>query len=170
MARVHHADPSIRGVFFTEHAGERWESLGREAGAVAWVNKNVDAAVLLNALRDVHAGRRPASSPAARLDPAAGGREVTPLSPKELAVLRQAVRGLTSKDIATIVRCAPRTVDKHLESVRHKFGVTHPRAIIPIGLVYLRYLDLLADEAREGRGGPQSDPPDGGPHSEGPAA
>jgi DNA-binding NarL/FixJ family response regulator len=170
MARVHHADPGIRGVFLTEQAGDRWESLGREAGATAWVSKNVDATVLLNALRDVHAGRRPTGPPTARVESASPGREATLLSPKELAVLRAAVRGLASKDIAAIVGCAPRTVDKHLESVRHKFGVTHPRAIIPIGLVHLRYLDLLADEARESGDGPQSDPPDDAPHPDHPAA
>lgn len=147
MARVHYADPSIRGVFFTERQGERWERLGLESGAVAWMSKDVEDAMFLRVLRDVAAGRRPPRSATAHLGVLHAGREVAPLSPREIAVLRHAVRGLTSKEIGALIDCKHRTVDKHLESIRHKFGVAHPRAILPIGLLHLRYLDLLAEDA-----------------------
>ena len=147
MARVHHADPRIHGVFFTERQGERREQLGLEVGAAAWVNKNVEDAVLLRVLRDVAAGRRPPGNAAGRLDTSPGGREVAPLSPREIDVLRHAVRGLTSKEIGALLGCKHRTVDKHLESLRHKFGVSHSRALILVGPPYLRYLDLRAEDA-----------------------
>lgn len=147
MARVRYHDPAIRGVFWTSKQGEQWERLGYEAGASAWVHQSIEPERLLEILRDVHAGRH-VPAPAARLEAQPAGRRESPLSPKEIGVLRHAVRGLASREIAALVGCAPRTVDKHLESVRHKFGVTHPRAIIAIGLVYLRELDLRAEELR----------------------
>lgn len=142
MARVHDADPRIRGVFFTERRGERWRTLGLDAGAWAWVSKDDDDAVLLQTLHDVHAGRRP-RGPSAILET----RPPLLLTPREITVLRYAVRGLPAKEIAALINCRPRTVDKHLESIRHKFAVPHVRAIIALGILYLRYIDLQAEDS-----------------------
>lgn len=158
MERVHHADPGIRGVFFTERRGERWRTLGLDAGAWGWVSKSDDDAVLLQTLRDVHAGRRP-RSPGAILE--------TPptllLTPREITVLRHAVKGLPSKVIGARIGCRPRTVDKHLESIRHKFAVPHVRAVIPLGILYLRYIDLRAEDGEPPDPPAPPEPPDSNP-------
>lgn len=45
------------------------------------------------------------------------------LTPKEAEVLLWITRGKTDAEIATIVGCRPRTVNKHTEQVRAKLGV-----------------------------------------------
>lgn len=46
------------------------------------------------------------------------------LTPREIAVLRQAAAGLTNRAIGHRLRISPATVSKHLENAYRKLGAT----------------------------------------------
>ncbi|GAA3599950.1 helix-turn-helix transcriptional regulator [Kribbella ginsengisoli] len=62
---------------------------------------------------------------AAGVRPEAAPREVSlPLSPQELQIARMAARGLTNKEIGTVLALSPRTVSSHLYRIFPKLGIT----------------------------------------------
>ena len=67
----------------------------------------------------------------------------TVLSERERAVLTLVASGLTASAIATRLACAPRTVEKHLEHVYRKLGVTDRVSAVRVA----RALGVLAEPA-----------------------
>jgi DNA-binding NarL/FixJ family response regulator len=96
-----------------------------QAGANGYVLKTASPRVLVQAVRDVHAGR-------SALDPSiaqklvfhiarqADAPEVEPLSDRELEVLTLAARGCTNKSIGVQLGISDRTVQGHLGHIYHK--------------------------------------------------
>jgi DNA-binding NarL/FixJ family response regulator len=56
-----------------------------------------------------------------------GGRRYRPgnLTPREVEVLRLAVRGLSNKQIASALVVTPKTVGNHIEHIYTKIGVSN---------------------------------------------
>jgi len=87
-----------------------------------------EAADVLRA--DVAAGRLDGDVVAAVLEVAAnpgGGRRYRPgnLTPREVEVLRLAVRGMSNKQIASALVVTPKTVGNHIEHIYTKIGVSN---------------------------------------------
>lgn len=61
-------------------------------------------------------------------------KENLPLTLREAEVLVWLARGKSNRDIATILRLSPRTVDKHLEQVYSKIGVENRVAAVGVAL------------------------------------
>jgi DNA-binding NarL/FixJ family response regulator len=90
-----------------------------EAGAVAYLVKDVEAAALLDAVRRAAAGERV-------VDPRAGAaifRAPPSLSSQELRVLALAAEGFTNREIAGRLFLSRHTVKEYLSNAMRKLGV-----------------------------------------------
>jgi DNA-binding NarL/FixJ family response regulator len=90
-----------------------------EAGAIAYLVKDVEAAELLDAVRRAAAGERV-------VDPRAGAaifQAPTSLSSQELRVLALAAEGFTNREIAGRLFLSRHTVKEYLSNAMRKLGV-----------------------------------------------
>ena len=98
-----------------------------DAGAVGYLLKDAEPAVLLDGIRAVARGESPIDPRAARhllaARPSDGSEAVGELSPRETEVLRLVVEGLLNKQIAQRLGVTERTVKAHLTSVYQRIGV-----------------------------------------------
>jgi two-component system NarL family response regulator len=92
-----------------------------KAGAQAYLWKNIRPLELVQALRDVAAGRR--VIPPAVAQKLAERLPQSDLSARELDVLRAVVRGLANKEIAHELRLSETTVKTHVANILSKLGV-----------------------------------------------
>lgn len=107
-------------------------SAALSAGAGGYMLKNAGSEDLLAALLAVARGDIVLHPSVARraLGAHAGGDDPTPLSERELDVLRQAAKGLKTKEIAERLSLSTRTVESHLTSIYNKLGVTGRTAAV----------------------------------------
>lgn len=98
-----------------------------DAGAVGYLLKDAEPAVLLDGIRAVARGESPIDPRAARhllaARPSDGSEAVGELSPRETDVLRLVVEGLLNKQIAQRLGVTERTVKAHLTSAYQRIGV-----------------------------------------------
>jgi DNA-binding NarL/FixJ family response regulator len=98
-----------------------------DAGAVGYLLKDAEPAVLLDGIRAVARGESPIDPRAARhllaARPSDGSEAVGELSPRETEVLRLVVEGLLNKQIAQRLGVTERTVKAHLTSAYQRIGV-----------------------------------------------
>src|ERR1700722_16978148 len=113
--------PAARIIVLTTYEGDEDIYRALEAGAQAYLLKEMVRTELLQTIREVHSGRRHISpSVAARL------AEHTPrvgLSERELQVLRYIAKGLRNKEIGTSLNIAEDTVKGHIKSIFSKLNV-----------------------------------------------
>jgi len=114
-----------------------------EAGACGYLLKNVSGDELISAVRAVYAGepiihptvlrklmtrfKTPAAAPA-QVQPS------SPLSEREMEVLKVAAKGISNKDIAHTLFISERTVQSHMRSIFNKLGVGSRSEAILCGL------------------------------------
>lgn len=112
--------PAGRFLVLTTYSGEADVSRALAAGARGYVLKDASRTTLIDAIKEVHAGRRyiPADI-ADRILPSPGDAE---LSERELDVLRLVARGMRNKDIADQLGITERTVKFHMNAVLAKLG------------------------------------------------
>jgi DNA-binding NarL/FixJ family response regulator len=113
--------PSARIIVLTTYEGDEDIHRALEAGAQAYLLKDMVRKELLQTIREVHAGQRHISPPvAARL------AEHTPrisLSPRELEVLKLIAKGLRNKEIGAALDIAEDTVKIHIKNIFGKLEV-----------------------------------------------
>jgi DNA-binding NarL/FixJ family response regulator len=90
-----------------------------ERGASGFLDKSAEADAILDAVRTVASGGTAFS--AVTLDAARYGPR--PPSDREIAVLEELHRGLTSEEIGTRLRISPRTVESHLRRLFDRYAV-----------------------------------------------
>jgi len=93
-----------------------------EAGAKAYILKDIAASELVSCVRQVLAGRT-YLAPAAAAKLAERVTQVQ-LTPRELSVLRLMADGLSNKEIGVELSISERTVKTHLAHLFEKLGVT----------------------------------------------
>ena len=114
-----------------------------EAGAAGYLLKSVSGDELINAVRAVYAGepmihpkvlsklmkrfKTPGVAPALSTSP-------SPLSEREMEVLKVATKGMSNKDIAGTLFISERTVQAHMRSIFNKLGVSSRSEAILRGL------------------------------------
>jgi DNA-binding NarL/FixJ family response regulator len=92
-----------------------------EAGALGYILKDLGREALVEAIREVFAGRRWMSSAIRRQFTDRGLRQ--PLTGREMEVLKLLVRGLTNREIAHVLRISASTVKNHVNSLLIKLEV-----------------------------------------------
>lgn len=121
IAAIRRQSPAARAIILTTYDGDEDIFRGLQAGAKAYLLKDVDRLVLLETIRAVHAGQTPVSSEVgAKL---AGRLDYEQLSERELEVLRLLVRGLSNQEIAGALFIAESTVKFHVNHILSKLNV-----------------------------------------------
>lgn len=115
-------DPQARVVVLTTYDADEDIARALQAGAKAYILKDIAAEGLVACVRDVLAGKT-YLAPAAAAKLAERVTQVQ-LTPRELATLRLMADGNSNKEIATALRIAERTVKSHLAHLFEKLQVT----------------------------------------------
>ena len=122
IRRIRAIDPHARVVVLTTYDADEDIARALEAGAKAYILKDIAAAALVACIHDVLAGKTYlAPSAAAKL-----AERVTQvqLTPRELVTLRLMADGHSNKEIASALSISERTVKTHLGHLFEKLGVT----------------------------------------------
>jgi two-component system NarL family response regulator len=122
VRRIRAIDPLARVIVLTTYDADEDIARALQAGAKAYILKDIAAAALVACIHDVLAGKTYlAPSAAAKL-----AERVTQiqLTPRELAALRLLADGHSNKEIATALTISERTVKTHLGHLFEKLGVT----------------------------------------------
>jgi DNA-binding NarL/FixJ family response regulator len=136
------------------------------AGAAAFCSKDIEPKVLLRVIRDVADGKYVFGSKVmnrhelqawieeqiegARRSYSEPGSPFHPLSDREMEVLECVVKGLSNKEIASLLGISHQTVKNHVTSILRKFGVEdRTQAVVYAlkrGWVQLKTTDARSEE------------------------
>jgi two-component system NarL family response regulator len=122
VTRIREIDPQARVVVLTTYDADEDIARALQAGAKAYILKDIAADALVSCIRHVLSGKTYlAPSAAAKL-----AERVTQvqLTPRELSALRLLANGNSNKEIATALQISERTVKSHLGHLFEKLGVT----------------------------------------------
>lgn len=120
-AEIRNKFPTARILMLTTYDGDEDIHKALQAGAQGYVLKNSTAEALIPALRAVAAGQQWIPKDiASRL---VSRKSFEELTPRELQVLHQLVRGLANKEIADTLNISEHTVKDHLKSILGKLRV-----------------------------------------------
>ena len=139
VRRIRDIDSQARVIVLTTYDADEDIARALQAGAKAYVLKDISADALIECIHDVLAGKTyVAPSVAAKL-----AERVTriQLTPRELSTLRLMADGKANKEIAADLGISERTVKTHLGHLFEKLGVTSRTEAVKIatrrGLVRL---------------------------------
>lgn len=129
---VHRVCPTTKIAFLSAFSHDRYIDQALAAHASAYVTKGVPPAELIAAVRAVAAGgsyfspeivdRLVVESDGVRLMDSGQTKGAT-LTDREVEVLRYVSRGLSKKEIATILNLSVRTIDTHVRNVMEKLSI-----------------------------------------------
>ena len=122
VRRIRDIDPQARVVVLTTYDADEDIARALQAGAKAYILKDISADALVACVRDVLAGKT-YLAPAAAAKLAERVTQVQ-LTPRELAALRLLANGHSNKEIATALEISERTVKSHLAHLFEKLQVT----------------------------------------------
>src|SRR5262245_41807748 len=130
--------PRTRVVILSMHSNEAYVVEALRAGAMAYVLKESGADELVQAIREVAAGRRYLSPPFSEHAIHAYRRkaEGTALDPyhkltfREREVLQMTAEGLSGNEISEKLFISPRTVESHRANLMRKLGVRNQKELI----------------------------------------
>jgi len=108
-----------------------------EAGAIAYLLKDVSADELARAIRAAHSGRATLSPEAAQALVQTANQPPSPgldLTERELEVLTLMVEGLNNTQIAGKLTVSPSTVKSHVSNILSKFGVASRTEAVTLAL------------------------------------
>jgi NarL family two-component system response regulator LiaR len=108
-----------------------------EAGAIAYLLKNVSGEELVRAIRAAHAGRATLSPEAAQALVESANQPPTPgldLTEREHDVLALMIEGLNNKQIAERLIVSPSTIKFHVSNILSKLGVASRTEAVTIAL------------------------------------
>ena len=132
--QVGQRSPCTRVVVLSMHANEAYVLEALRNGAAGYVLKDSSAADLVQAVREVAAGRRYLSSSLSERAIEAYIQKATDVTPdpyemltnREREVLHLAAEGYTNTEIADQLSISPRTAETHRANLMHKLGLrTH---------------------------------------------
>lgn len=117
---IRRESPAARAIILTTYDTDEDIYRGLQAGAKAYLLKDVGREVLLATIRAVHAGETLVSSGVgAKLAGRAGYEQ---LSERELAVLRLLVKGMSNQEIAGALFISESTVKFHVTHILSKLN------------------------------------------------
>ena len=123
---IHQKHPQVKVIALTSFSEQNMVQGALQAGAVGYLQKNVTAVELGNAIRSAYAGRMTLSPEAAQVlansvsQPQLPGNELTE---RERDVLRCMVDGLNNNEIAEKLVISLGTVKFHVSNIFQKLGV-----------------------------------------------
>jgi two-component system NarL family response regulator len=121
--------PATRIIVVTLHAGDEDIASALRAGASTYLLKDVECEELADVIRRVHAGERPPLPVEVQRHLEEHDTE-TPLTPRELDVLRLMGAGLTNRQISVDLGIADDTTKMHIQNIFAKRHVGNRSAAI----------------------------------------
>ncbi|HEV3217615.1 MAG TPA: response regulator transcription factor [Vicinamibacterales bacterium] len=122
IRRIREIDSQALVVVLTTYDADEDIARALQAGAKAYILKDIAAEALVACIRDVLAGKT-YLAPAAAAKLAEHVTQVQ-LTPRELAALRLMANGSSNKEIAVALKISERTVKSHLAHLFEKLQVT----------------------------------------------
>ena len=122
VQQIRAIDPQARVVVLTTYDADEDIARALQAGAKAYILKDIAADALVTCIRDVLAGKT-YLAPAAAAKLAERVTQVQ-LTPRELAALQLMANGSSNKEIAVALKISERTVKSHLAHLFDKLQVT----------------------------------------------
>jgi len=122
IVRIRAMDPRARIIVLTTYRGDVRAVRALQAGASAYLLKDMLRHELVDTIRMVAGGRRAPIPPAVAASIAAHVIEDR-LSPRETEVLRHVAGGLSNKRIGERMQISEQTVKAHMKSLMDKLGV-----------------------------------------------
>jgi DNA-binding NarL/FixJ family response regulator len=124
--------PDARVVMLTTFEGDVEIQRSLQAGARGYLLKTMPPAELVEAIRQVHAGKK-------RIPPAVAARLAEhladeALTPREVEVLRLVAEGGRNKEIADQLSISEETVKVHVKHVMEKLGASDRTEAVAIGV------------------------------------
>ena len=123
---IHKKYPQIKIIALTSFAEQNLVQGALQAGAASYLQKNVTATELANAIRSAYAGRMTISPEAAQVLAQSVSQSHLPgnaLTERERDVLRCMVEGLNNNEIAAKLVISLGTVKFHISNIFQKLGV-----------------------------------------------
>ena len=123
---IHQKYPNVKVIALTSFAEQNMVHGALQAGAIGYLQKNVTARELGNAIRSAHDGKMTLSPEAAQVlansvaQPQIHGEQLTE---RERDVLKCMVDGLNNNEIAQKLVVSLGTVKFHISNIFHKLGV-----------------------------------------------
>lgn len=148
LRRVLERDASARVLVFSMHDSEAVVRRALGLGARGFVTKSCDPDTLIDAVKQVHLGRRFLSPdlPAALLNSPALAPVVDPqfesLTPREYEIFRLLAAGKSLPDCARSLHLSPKTVSNHQTLIKEKLGLGSSAAM---ALLAIRHGVISAD-------------------------
>ena len=127
--RSRHADAKLLMLTSSEDQEDVIAAL--DAGASGYVTKGVRYGELVAAVREVHGGGRPLGEVIAR-KLAARDRD-SPLTPRELEVLKLLREGLTFAEMGQMLSITERTARAHVGAIKEKLGASNTAQAVARG-------------------------------------
>ena len=133
--------PQVAVLILTVHDEDGYVRALLEAGAAGYLLKDIGGDDLVHAIRAVHAGESVLHPQITRtlFESLASGAETvldpaTPLTDREMEVLKLAAQGSSNKQIGTVLEVSPRTVQTHLGHIFEKLQVASRTEAVIQGL------------------------------------
>ncbi len=123
---IHKKYPKVKVIALTSFAEQNMVQGALQAGAIGYLQKNVTAKELGQAIRSAHEGKMTLSPEASQIlansvaQPQIAGEQLTE---RERDVLRCMVDGLNNNEIAEALVVSLGTVKFHVSNIFHKLGV-----------------------------------------------
>ena len=129
--------PQVQVIALTSFKEGNLIKKALEAGAIAYLLKDVSADDLVRAIRAAHAGRATLSPEAAQALVETANQSPTPglnLTEREREVLALMVEGFNNTQIAGKLTVSPSTIKSHVSNVLSKLGVTSRTEAVTLAL------------------------------------
>jgi NarL family two-component system response regulator LiaR len=134
---IHQKYPQVQVIALTSFKEGNLIKKALEAGAIAYLLKDVSADELVRAIRAAHVGRTTISPKAAQALVEAANQPPIPgldLTEREREVLALMVEGLNNTQIAGRLTVSPSTIKSHVSHVLSKLGVTSRTEAVTLAL------------------------------------
>lgn len=133
--------PAARVIMLTSSRAPEDEALSLVAGAMGYLVKTVNHAVIADAIRTVHAGGRIGSTVVDVAMPPHG-----PLTHREVEVLGLVRQGFSNDEIATFLGISERTARAHVSAILEALGAADRAQAVALGFE----LGILRPSVRPG--------------------
>jgi DNA-binding NarL/FixJ family response regulator len=132
LIAIRHQEPTARIIILTTFEGDIEIQRALKAGARGYLLKSTPPSDLVEAIRQVHVGkRRIPPDVAAQLAESLSDDDLTP---REIEVLRLVADGNRNQDIATRLFISEDTVKAHLKHIMLKLGATDRTQAVTIAM------------------------------------
>ncbi|MBN8443497.1 MAG: response regulator transcription factor [Thauera sp.] len=126
-------EPALKVLVLSMHDHAGYVTQAMRAGALGYLTKSSEPTELFDAIRAVAAGRRAFSADVLQVlarSSLDADHALARLTPREFEVLRLAVSGDSSVEIANSMHLSPKTVHNHLSAIRSKLDADNDFKLI----------------------------------------